>query len=191
MPFTAATYLGAKKIFNIGAGFSYHPKSTGSLTDLGDTAIHDKLHLAADVFLDMPFNNGGALTLYGAFFKFNYGPNYAFSGGIANVYKGTSPAGAGNSEPGFGTGNAISSQLAWLFPKKFGNSGRLQVYYEGDYRFYEALEDPALHHNMGLNYYIFDHNLKLTLQHELRPYFEGTKQVSYKGLSIFRIQLFF
>jgi hypothetical protein len=189
MPFTSATYLGNKKVFNIGAGFAYHPKSTGSLTEFGDTIIHDKLHLAADVFLDLPFTGGGALTFYGAYFKYNYGPNYTISGGTANNYKGISPAGAGNSEPGFGTGQATAVQVAWLFPKIIGKGGRMQAYYEGDYRFYEALDDPALHHNIGLNYFIFNHNLKLTLQNEFRPYFEGPKKVSYKSLSIFKMQI--
>ena len=191
MPFTTGTYLGKKKVFNVGAGFTYHPKSTASLTEQGDTVIHSKIHLAADVFLDLPFSGGSELTAYAAFFKFNYGPNYALSGGTANVFKNTSPSGAGNSEPGFGTGEAVATQLAWLFPKIFGKSGHIQAYYEGDYRFYESLDyHPALHHNIGLNYYVFEHNLKLTLQEEFRPYFVGSQRKSYKSLTIFKVQIF-
>jgi hypothetical protein len=191
MPFVQGTYLGKKKIFNIGAGFYYHPKSTQSINPTGDTVYHNKLHLAVDVFLDLPVANGGALTLYCGAFKFNYGPNYLMNGGTCNVYSTTSPAGAGIAEPGFGTGNAISSQVAWLFPKVFGKTAKIQLYYEGDYRFFKALNQPALHHNIGINYFVFGHQLKFTLQEELRPYMINGNMDSHKGLTILKSQVYF
>ena len=48
---------------------------------------------------------------------------------MANDYAASSPAGAGNSEPGFVTGNAIATQAAWLILKTFGNSAKVQIYY--------------------------------------------------------------
>jgi len=134
---------------------------------------------------------GGALTLYSAVYKFNYGPNYSLGGGTANVYSSISPAGAGISEPGFGTGNAISTQAAWLFPKIFGKTTRIQLYYEGDYRFYKAYHDAALHHNFGINYFVFGHQLKFTLQEELRPYMKNGYLDSHKGLTILKSQVYF
>jgi hypothetical protein len=191
MPFVPGTYLGKKKIFNIGAGFYYHPHATLSISDAGDTVSHNERHFAADVFLELPVLDGGAFTFYTAVFKFNYGPNYSLNGGTANLYATTSPAGAGIAEPGFGTGNAISTQVAWMFPKVFGKMGKIQLYYEGDYRFYKALNDPALHHNIGINYFVFGHQLKFTLQEELRPYFINGNLDSHKGLTILKSQINF
>ena len=191
MPFVAGCYLGKKRMFNIGAGFYYHPNSTQSIGDNGDTVSHNKLHLAVDIFLDLPVANGGALTIYTCAYKYNYGPKYNLSGGTANVYSPISPAGAGVSEPGFGTGNAISTQVAWLFPKVFGKTGKIQLYYEGDYRFYKAYNDPALHHNFGINYFILGHQLKFTLQEELRPYMKNGSLDSNKALTILKSQVYF
>jgi hypothetical protein len=191
MPFVSGTYLGKKKILNIGAGFYVHPKSTQSLNENGDTVSHNKQHLAIDLFLDYPVLNGGAITFYTAFFSFNYGPNYLLNGGIANVHSSTSPPGSGNSEPGFGTGTAVATQLAWLFPKIIGQTGKIQIYYEGEYRFYEGLNDAALHHNFGLNYFVFGHQLKFTLQEEFRPFIVNGSVDSYKSLTILKSQVFF
>jgi hypothetical protein len=191
MPFVAGTYLGKKKIFNIGTGFYYHPNSTKSTNDVGDTISHNKLHLAVDLFLDLPVLNGGAFTFYGCLFKFNYGPNYNINGGTANVYGPVSPAGAGIAEPGFGTGNAFSTQVAWLFPKVFGKTGKVQLFYEGDYRYYKFLNDPALHHNIGVNYFLLGHQLKFTLQEEFRPYMKNGNLDSHKSLTILKSQVYF
>lgn len=191
MPFVPATYLGKKKVLNIGAGFYTHPGSTHSLNENGDTLSHNKRHFAIDLFFDYPVSNGGALTFYTAYFNFNYGPNYLLNGGIANVHSSTSPPGSGISEPGFGTGNAVASQFAWLFPKMVGEGGKIQIYYEGDYRFYEGLKDAALHHNFGLNYFVFGHQLKFTLQEELRPYLVNGSINSYKNLTILKSQVYF
>jgi hypothetical protein len=187
MPFTTGTYLGKKKMFNIGFGYIFHPKSTKSITENGDTVAHNKLHLAVDIFADIPMTNGGNLTYYAAFYKYDYGPNYLLNGGTANVYSKT----GGISEPGFGTGNAVSMQIAWLFPHIFGDFGRVQVYYEGDYRFYDALQDVAIHQNIGLTYFELSHNLKFTIQYELRPYFKSVSFDSYKSLLILKSQFFF
>lgn len=139
----------------------------------------EELHFALDAFLDLPFTGGNALTLYSSFFRFNYGPNYHLYGGTANVYGSGPVAGTGLSEPGFGTGGALAIQAAWLLAKTIGKSGRIQLYYEGDYRFYDVFDDAALHHNSGVNYFILGHNLKLTLQEELRPYMEDMKFKTY------------
>lgn len=190
VPFTTATYLGKKKVFNIGVGFKYHPGSTASISTSGDTVLHDQLHLAADIFMDLPLSNGSAVTLYGSYFIFDFGPNYLLNGSVGNTFKSTSPTGAGNVEPLVGTGTGVSTQLAWLLPYKIGLTGKLQPYYEGDYRMYDALDDVALHHNMGVNYYVLDNNFKFTLQHELRPYFEDGKHKSNKSLFIFKVQVY-
>lgn len=188
MPFIDATHLGKAKMLNIGVGFDYQQQATASLTASADSVFHDKLHLAADVFLDWPFSSGGVLTLYGAYFRFDYGPNYYFEAGLADVYKPTSGAGGGIAEPAFGSGRAVAAQAAWLFPYTFGNGQRLQVYYEGEYRFFEALNDAALHHNIGINYYVAGQNLKITLQEEQRPVFENGNFLTRRNLIVLKLQ---
>ncbi len=189
VPFVTGTYLGQKKMLNIGAGFLYHHNASGTLTASGDTILHDQLSFAADLFMDLPFNNGSALTLYGAWFKYNLGPNYYRSGAFANTFRSTSPSGGGIGEPSAGTGSAIATQIGYLLPFKIASKHMIQPYYEGEYRFYDALEDNAIHHNIGINYYVERQNIKYTLQHELRPYFKDGKKESNKSQIIFRVQI--
>jgi len=191
LPFFAATYLGKRKILNFGAGFYSHPNSTQSTTPAGDTLTHNKFHFAFDVFFEYPVADGGAVTFYGAFFKYNYGPNYFMNGGAGNTLVTAALPGSGISEPNFGTGTAIATQLAWLFPALIGEAGKMQVYYEGNYMFFDALNDPALHHNLGLTYYLFGQNLKFTAQYELRPYFKNIDFDSYKNMIILKTQFSF
>ncbi len=189
VPFMTATYLGKKRMLNIGTGFQYHHNACGTLTASGDTLLHNQLSFAADLFMDLPFKNGSALTLYGAWFNYDLGPNYYRSGGLANTFRSTSPSGGGITEPDAGTGTAIATQIGYLLPFKIASKHMIQPYYEGEYRFYDALEDNAMHHNMGINYYVEGQNIKFTLQHNLRPYFNGIKKESNKSQIIFRIQI--
>jgi hypothetical protein len=191
LPFFSGTYVGKKKIFNIGGGFSSHPKATQSVNESQDTVTHNEFHYAIDLFLEYPFKSGACLTLYSAFFNYNYGPNYLMNGGVGNVLITTASPNSGISEPNYGTGKAFASQVAWLFPKVFGKSGRLQVYYEGNYMFFDALNDAAMHHNIGATYYILGHNLKFTGQYELRPYFPNKDFDSYKSLFVLKTQVSF
>ncbi len=189
VPFMAGTYLGKKKILNIGSGFQYHKNASGSLSVSGDTILHNQLSLAVDMFMELPFNNEGALNLYAAYFNYDLGPNYYRSGGYANTFRSSSPSGGGIAEPDAGTGSGIATQIGYLLPFKVASKHLIQPYYEGEYRFYDALEDNALHHNIGINYYVDGLHVKYTLQHELRPYFNGIKKESYKSQLIFRIQI--
>jgi hypothetical protein len=189
VPFTSGTYRGKKKMLNLGFGYRHHPNSTGSVSDAGDTLKHNQLHLAADIFMELPMRGGSSLTLYGAFFKFDFGPNYLLNGSYGNTFGASSPRGAGNVEPLIGSGSGISTQLGYLLPYKIYSKVGVQPFYEGDYRFYDALDDNALHHNFGVNLYMLDNNFMFTLQHELRPYFEVKKHNSNKSQFIFRLQI--
>ncbi len=187
--FTTGTYIGKKKVLNVGTGFEYHPQSTASLNDLGDTVKHDQLHFAVDVYADLPLGKGSALTLYGAYFLYDFGPNYYRTGAFGNTFRATSPAGAGIAEPEAGSGSAIATQVGWLLPVKIKEQNKIQVYYEGDYRFFDALDDAALHHNIGASYFVLDYNFRFTLQHEFRPYFTGATMDSYKNMTILKLQI--
>ena len=97
IPNTVGTYLGQKKIFNIGAGFRYQQNAmwqagynkgattTGTLVPVGTQTLtlHDTTRTAlllwsVDLFYDTPINKekGSALTVYAAYSNYNFGSNY-------------------------------------------------------------------------------------------------------------------
>lgn len=179
LPFKASTYIGKKKVLNFGIGFDYQPESTIVFETIDKFKINDKLHLAADVFMDLPLSNGGAITFYTGVFKFDYGKNYLLSYGIMDKYKQLG-------EPQQGTGYAINTQIAYVIPSK--SNIKIQPYYVFDYKDYEALNDLALHHNMGVNFFMAGHKAKFGLEYQLRPYFaDGKNFDSYKGTGILKM----
>lgn len=92
LPFTVGSYLGTKKVFNIGAGFYNQAEGTVTsrlVNDGADTTLtkHDINLFGVDVFADIPF--GGeknmAVTAYSVYYMHDWGPNYYRSVGIMNV----------------------------------------------------------------------------------------------------------
>lgn len=76
-PYMAGTYLGKKKVLNIGLGWVHQNQAMWHTTDMGDTSRTALLLLGADVFLDLPVGKKGAvLNAYVAYNNFNYGKNY-------------------------------------------------------------------------------------------------------------------
>lgn len=186
MPFKSSTYLGKKKVFNIGIGFDY--THNGSIIynstikngireyPKGVVSINDKLHLAADIFIDMPLPKGDAITFYTSIFKLDYGKNYYMNYDALKNDKGNKIFG----EPRQGTGYASNTQIAYMFANK--SETKYQAYYIFDYKDYEALEDKVYSHKMGLNIFLAGHKAKLTFEYQLRPYFkEGEAKTSDIG----------
>ena len=78
LPFKVGTYMGTKKMFNIGAGFFYAPNSTKSNV-AGDLRDHDIRLFSGDVFVDLPIGKPErkmAVTAYAVYYNYNFGPNY-------------------------------------------------------------------------------------------------------------------
>jgi hypothetical protein len=189
LPYTQGTYLGTKKVLSIGAGFMYNQdgmfsrssNSTVTLnsytatTDLFNTVPtnkHDIKLFGADVFFDTPLDTARrtALTFYGVYYNYNFGPNYVrFVGG---------------ENPGYGAsayrGNAVP-QLGFLMGKKtLGTKVRLQPYVAYLHSNYEGLRNAAGEvqgvnvYDAGLNFLIDGHNAKVTLNYRARPDFNMT-----------------
>ena len=180
MPFKPATYIGEKKILNIGAGFDFQPDATVMYSETDIETKYNKLHFAVDAFVDYPFANKSAVTFYASQFWFNYGPNYTQSFGIVDIYKN------GTSEYQFGTGNSTFLQIAYLLPAK-QKSNRLQPYYEFTLRNFDGANKKLYHHNVGINYFVIGHKLKFSLQYENRPYVNGNS-IERKSLIIGKMQ---
>jgi hypothetical protein len=133
LPFTVGTYVGTKRVFNIGGGFQRMPNATKHFVYNGeDTVISSNTANIAglDVFLDLPFGGASnqAFTLYSVLYNHQWGPNYYRTVGIMNEastlkdpnYTGAiSFNGFGNTRPLIGTGQIWYTQIGYLLPKKF------------------------------------------------------------------------
>ena len=180
MPFKAATYIGQKKIFNVGGGFDIHPKSMVSYDINLESTNYHKTFFAVDLFLDYPFVNRSAFTLYAANFWYNFGPNYLESYGVGDIYNN------GISEYQYGTGKAALIQLAYLLPASY-NVKRVQPYSEFIYRNFEGLSKKLYDYHIGVNYFVLEHHLKFTIEYQNRPYI-GENKTERKSLVIGKMQ---
>lgn len=243
-PSTTGTYLGKKRVFNIGAGFYYqhnammlNTQTNGTTNSTNtkynasqDTLKQDMFHFAVDVFYDAPLNKekGNAISIYASYSNYNYGKNFIRIQGPDNPATGanatpttlpntqnlpystlaTSTTSAskitpydkqnyGNAIPYLGTGNVLYAQLGYkLKDKLFGNQGTLQFFGNCQYAIYNALSDPMLLWDAGVNWLIKGHNSKFTLDYQNRPYFTENnigelKQKNRYGLVVLQYQIAF
>ena len=189
-PFTTGTWLGTKKVLNIGAGFHYNAEGTYSrdqdyVVNAG-TRTHDIKLFGADVFYDAPIDttSNTALTLYGVYYNYDFGPNYVRNAGLINPGSGiaagtTGPANlTGNALPLIGTGHSYYAQAGLLLPKNLlGPKARLQPYVAYLRNSWEGLHDTSGNrkevnvYDAGLNLLLDGHNAKITLNYRARPDF--------------------
>ena len=176
-PFHTGTYLGGKKVLNLGAGFTFQADALWSLED-GDERYHDLKLFASDIFLDLPLgsNKQKAITCYLGYFNFNFGPNYIRLLGANNPTNGVRPEMAsfnwrGNAFPVSGTGEAVFGQFGYLFPKMGagGSMGRLQPYLSGQYSEFEGFANSIVQYDLGVNWYFNGHLSKLSFNAQNRP----------------------
>ncbi|MBS1646533.1 MAG: hypothetical protein JST67_04270 [Bacteroidetes bacterium] len=203
-PATAGTYLGKKKIFNIGAGFYYHKNAMmlNSQSVVGkpaDTVYQSIMLFAADIFYDAPLNKekGNALSVYASYSNYNYGKNYIRLQGVANPANGanansntlpnsTNLVGGpssydkqnyGNAIPYLGTGNVFYAQVGYKMKDSLlKKQGTLQFFANGQCALYQALASPMVVFDAGVNWLIKGQNSKLTLDYQNRPYFTENAQ---------------
>jgi hypothetical protein len=149
LPYKVGTYMGEKKVFNIGAGFFLHPK--GSVIDTGTLAApnlegENVSMFAVDAFYDAPIgNDGSALTAYAVFQSNNYGKNYLFSA--------------------YGTGTMVYGHLGYVFKGDLAKT-RFQPYLSYGTHSYDAVSDNRNNLGLGINAYMSGHNSKLTLEYQ-------------------------
>lgn len=160
--------------------------------------ISDILLTAVDVFLDMPTRKNGAVTSYLGYYYNFFGPNYIRSMSKMNVSKMDKtlalPQGIGNSEWEVGTGHIARAELGYLLPGK-GMKNRLQPYGAVTWKNFEALDEASFEFDAGINWLMYGHNLKWTLQYSSRPIYnvvEGKNLwTDSKGQIILQTQIFF
>lgn len=145
LPYKVGTYLGEKKIFNVGAGFFLHPKGSVIL-DGTELKGEDVSIFAVDAFYDAPIgNNGSAITAYAVYQSNDYGTNYLYSA--------------------YGTGNMIYGHLGYVLPGSKEKT-RFQPYFSYASNSYDAVDDSKNVLGIGANAYLDGNNTKLTLEYQ-------------------------
>jgi hypothetical protein len=194
LPYTVGTYIGAKRVFNLGFGGYTQPwamqyqavDSNGDpvVDSNGDPVIESSTDVitGVDLFLDMPFKteHGGAATWYAVYYYMNFGPNNIRNIGI--MPEGAIPAttppnpdasfnGAGNRYPMIGTGHTVYSELGFVLPFTVGQEIKFQPYVNTQLSKFEALDDMMAHFGLGINMFVHNHNAKVSLEYRNRPIF--------------------
>lgn len=182
--FSDGTYLGKKSVMSLGAGFEYQTDALWNL-DNGDTVFQDMALFSVDFFLDQPLNSqkNTVLTFYAAYFNYDFGPNYVKNIGVNNIAAKTDPNlssfnGPGNAFPLVGSGNSFYTQAGYLLPKMGtnGKNGQLQPYISLQYSDFDALNDPMIYYDLGLNWFLQEHYSKLSLNVQNRPIYQQTTE---------------
>lgn len=183
LPYFAGTYLGAKKVLNVGVGYYYHPKVTASRPSKTDSVItHNQKNLGADIYVDMPLKGtkGMAFNVYSSYTLHDFGPDYMRNLGILNQHGATQPiaqnsdaswAGGGNLQPTIGTGDIWYTQAGLLLPK-LSNGTAFMPYATFTYKNFDRIGKASAQFDLGLNYFLSGHNAKLTLQYGTRPVYK-------------------
>ncbi|MEM9730599.1 MAG: porin, partial [Myxococcota bacterium] len=178
LPYTVGTWIGTKRVLNVGAGYHIHPDGVAYITDDGELETKPLIATGVDMFADVPLSkrpNGGAITGYGVYYYYDFGPNNVRNIGIMNPGdpgSGTSFNGPGNAYPVIGTSHTFYGQLGWLLPWKI-NQVRFQPYLVSQMSKFQALEDPMFQFGVGGNVFIHGHNAKVTLEYRNRPIFDA------------------
>lgn len=201
-PYAVGSYLGDKKVFNIGVGFISQKNAMWHLSDAGTDTVKSHLQLfAVDIFYDAPIHTekGNAITAYVSFSSNDYGKNYIRNLGVMNpatsVNTNGSFNGTGNAFPMYGTGTTTYAQLGYkLKSGLLGNRGTLQPYVCTQYSNFQLLKTPMLMYETGINWLIEGHRSKITLNYQDRPVFNLNANNDYavvtrKGMVVVQFQV--
>lgn len=198
-PYMAGTYLGKKKLFNLGIGFQYQPKAMWHHKDIisKDTIYQDLICYGADVFFDHPLGaSNAALTFYGAFSYTDYGKDYIRNNAPMNPAAGSSGStvnGGGGAFPMYGTGTTLFAQAGYVLPKKVSgkNNWRFQPYADFTLANYTRLKQDMIMWDAGINWLIDGHRSKVSLNYQNRPVFSNTdlKESSRRGMVVLQFQI--
>lgn len=204
-PYITGTYLGQKRVFNLGAGFINQNNAMWHLAgdNNQDTVRTAMTLLAADMFYDAPINKdqGTAITAYAAFSHYDLGPGYIRNVGEMNPAAGSASQsgvinGGGNGLPLVATGNVVFVQLGYLLKKGLlPNDGTIQPFASITYGDFERLADPMIKYNGGVNWLIHGkHSSKISLDCQMRPIFKANdagdyRNDGYKGMYTLQYQI--
>lgn len=185
----AGTYLGSKRILNVGMGYECLPNMREINTGTA-TTTHDYFNLGIDLFLDTPISDqNDAITAYLSLNTIHFGNDYIRNVGANSIFEGgTSLNGAGNAYPVTGTGNTVFLQLGYLFPKWESTKIRVQPNIGWKFADYKALNSYMNAYMVGVNTYFNGQKSKLSLGYENRPVFSKINKEETTRLGTFVLQ---
>lgn len=187
------TYIGTKKVLNIGFGYNYQPKMMYK-EDKNEISFEDYTNFGIDLFVDLPISaKNEAITAYLGYNSIHYKENYVRNIAVNSIFDnaGTSFNGGGNAYPIMGTGNTLLFQFGYLFGKSEKNNVRFQPNFGWKYADFQGLNQSANSYSFGLNTYFNGHKSKLSFSYDSRPIFDvASKKVSdRKGMYIVQYQM--
>ena len=145
LPYKVGTYLGGKKVFNVGAGFFLHPNGSVIADNNGELSGESVSIFAFDAFYDAPLGEkGAAITAYVLSQFSDYGQDFT----LGTTYE---------------TGSLLHAHLGYVFASE--GKTKFQPYIQFDSRQIEAIDDNATSFGIGANAYFSGHNSKLTFEY--------------------------
>jgi hypothetical protein len=145
LPYKVGSYLGAKDVLTVGAGFFYHPNGAVILDANNRTEGEDVSIFAGDIFFEKPVGSkNAAITAYGVYQINNYGTNYLLGP--------------------YGTGEMAYGHVGYVIPSDNQNL-RLQPYASYAHNTFDVFSDDRRRIGLGLNAYLSGHHSKLTLEY--------------------------
>lgn len=214
-PYNMSTYLGNKKVFNVGGGIQYQynamwHKQYNAATGEADTVGTALLIAGVDVFYDVPLNKdkGTAFSFYAAYMYSDYGPNYIRQLGVMNTgdpspsaaatASGALPGSGGNAFAMNGSGNTYSGQLGYKLKNDLlGSYGTLMPYALFQATQYYNFSSPMFMYHIGVNWLLKGQNSKISIDYQDRPYFSrdlpsgNIHQTARRGMVVLQYQLSF
>jgi len=196
--FFPGTYLGSKKVINIGAGFYYNKAGTRSQPQKEVFKNHNIRILAFDFFYDSPIRflkRGMSLSFNSTFYAYNFGPNYLRSSSIMNpgtinpAFEGkTAAEGPGNAVFLMGTGNISYTQVGFVLPR-FTSAFQLQPFISYTYKVMKALKQPGNYYNIGTAFLIDGHKAKIVVEYASRPLYDSQTSLVFRRAGEFLVML--
>jgi hypothetical protein len=205
-PYRVGTYIGTKRVFNLGAGFLHTQDGTKSVEADGTFQKHDITLWSVDAFADLPFGDpkkNMAITAYAVYYNYDFGPNYWRTVALMNTGTSFDPAlppgertlnGPGNGRMLLGTGDLIYTQAGWLLPRFTNSKLRLQPFGAMTWKKLDYLDSTGNYWDVGANFFIDGHHAKITTQYSTRPvYFVQDNQRvqdGVKGEFLLQVQIY-
>lgn len=196
-PYATGTYLGKKKVLNVGAGFIHQPDAMWRTGNAKDTLETDMTHLSADVYYDAPLGNKGqAISLYGNVAHYGFGKNYIRNQATMNPANGnvnpTVLNGSGNGYPAFGTGMIYYAQAGYKLKDSLIGNTTLMPYVAVQHAKFDRLNTAMSFIDIGVNWLLSGHTSKFTLSYQNRPiYNTAGDQTERLGAFTAQYQVFF
>jgi hypothetical protein len=160
LPYKVGTYLGSKRILNVGTGFFVQPNGSVITGPEGTLIGQDVVIFSVDGFYDAPVGSRNAsLTAYAQFQSADYGLNYTFG----STYE---------------TGNMFYTQLGYTIPGAT-EKVRYQPYVTYNNRNIDTLGDNATRMGLGGNIFLTGHHSKLTLEYARAKYAAGDSKNTF------------